>query len=477
MKKLFFALSLGVFSLAAMAQQQSPTLMRIAGKPISRAEFEYAYNKNNGVEGAVEKKSISEYLDMFINYKLKVAAAEALKMDTLKSFQEEFRTYRDLQLTPALKNPAFIDSVARKVYDDYARQVGKEDILTTAHILLLVEQTASEAQKKAVALRADSLYQTIVAGGNFAEIAKKYSQDPGSASKGGELPPIGKGMTLKEFEDAAYALQAGQMCRPVLSPVGYHIIWVKERKPLDSYEVIYPTLIESLKRQGIEEAAAEDKIQKLITAGQTREAVMDSLLKTGIAANPSLQHLVQEYHDGLLLFEVAKKEVWDVAAQDVKGLRRQFKKHKKRYAWRQPHFKGYIVSAKTTDAARQAKKLIEKGVPEGKEMSDFLKEHINKDSVLVTVRGQYLVVQGENSTIDCLAFGDTQKEVVHLRPDFVHTILVGEVLKKPQSYEDVKADVLTDHQQQLEKKWIESLRKRFDIEVDKAVLRTVNQHK
>ena len=111
MKKLFFTLSLGVFSLAAMAQQQSPTLMRIAGKPISRAEFEYAYNKNNGVEGAVEKKSISEYLDMFINYKLKVAAAEALQMDTLKSFQDEFRTYRDLQLTPTLKNPAFIDTM------------------------------------------------------------------------------------------------------------------------------------------------------------------------------------------------------------------------------------------------------------------------------------------------------------------------------------------------------------------------------
>ncbi|MDO5074344.1 MAG: peptidylprolyl isomerase [Bacteroidales bacterium] len=477
MKKFLFSLSMGLFSMVAMAQSSSPILMRIAGKPITRAEFEYAYNKNNGVEGAVEKKSIDEYLDMFINYKLKVAAAEALKMDTLKSFQEEFRTYRDMQLTPALKNQAFIDSVARKVYDDYAKQVGGEDLLTTAHILLMLEQTATDSQKERVAQRADSIYNAIVAGADFAEMARKFSQDPGSASKGGELPPIGKGMTLKEFETAAYALQAGQMSRPVLSPVGYHIIWMKERKPLDSYEVIYPTLLESLKLQGIEEAAAENRLQKLIAAGHTREAVMDSLLRAGIAANPDLEHLVQEYHDGLLLFEVAKKEVWDVAAQDIKGLERQFKKNKKRYAWKHPRFKGYIVSGKTEEAAQNAKKLIAKGVPAGKEMTDFLKEHLNKDSVVVTARGRYLVAQGENSTIDRLAFGDKQKEVFPLRPGFDHTLIVGEVLKKPKTYEDVKTDVLADHQAKLEKKWVEGLRKRFTVEVDKAVLRTVNQHK
>lgn len=477
MKQLLSAFCIGLLALTAVAQSDNPVLMRIAGKAVTRAEFEYAYNKNNNVEGAIEQKTVEEYLDMFINYKLKVAAAEAQRMDTLKSFQEEFRTYRDMQL-PSLRNPAFIDSVARKVYNDYAQEIGGEDLLTMAHILLQVKQNATDAERQSVAQRADSLYQAIVAGADFSEVAKQYSQDPSSAKQGGQLPTIRRGLTFKEFEEAAYALQAGQMSRPFASPVGYHIVWVKERKPLDSYETLYPMLLESLKRQGIEEAAAEHKVKQLMgSTGHSREAVIDSLLQVDIAAQPNLQYLVQEYYDGLLLFEVAKKEVWDVAAQDIKGLERQFKKHKKRYAWKQPHFKGYIVSGKTQNAARQAQKLIAKGIPEGKEMSDFLKETVNKDSVLVAARGPYLVVQGESATIDRLSFGDQQKEVQHLRPGFTHTLVVGKILKKPQSYEDVKSNVLADHQQKLEKIWVEGLRKRFSVEVDKAVLHTVNKHK
>ena len=75
---------------AACAQQEDPTIMTINGQPVSRSEFEYSYNKNNS-EGVIDKKTVKEYVDLFINYKLKVAAAYDAKIDTLSSFQKEFR--------------------------------------------------------------------------------------------------------------------------------------------------------------------------------------------------------------------------------------------------------------------------------------------------------------------------------------------------------------------------------------------------
>ena len=115
MKKFFLPIFALAFSLGAFAQSNDPVLMRINGKPVTRSEFEYSYNKNSNIEGAVEHKMVDEYVEMFVNYKLKVEAAEAMRMDTLSSFKGEFAQYRDIQLKPFLVDSAFIDSVAYSV--------------------------------------------------------------------------------------------------------------------------------------------------------------------------------------------------------------------------------------------------------------------------------------------------------------------------------------------------------------------------
>lgn len=477
MKHIFLALSLACCSLSAMAQTASnPVLMRIQGKPVTRGEFEYAYNKNNSVEGAVEQKTVREYLDMFINYKLKVAAAEALKMDTISSFRTEFQTYRDMQLTPGLVDQVFIDSVAHSLYDRQIKLVNGKDLLTASHILLMVNQTATDQEKQVVAQRADSVYQALTQGADFATLAKAVSQDPGSASKGGKLPTLYPGMTIKEFEDQAYQLQAGQFSRPFQTPIGYHIVMMHERKALESFETLYPTIIEALKRQGIEDASAEQKLNKLVAAGRTREEVMDSLLQARTATNPNLKYLVQEYYDGLLLYEVSKKYVWDVAAQDSKGLEQMFKKNRKKYRWEKPHFKGYIASAKNPKAAKSAQKLLLKHQPNNNELRDFFKETLNKDSVVVVANGQHLLQQGENTTIDNLAFKQKSAEVKPVRPNFPYTVIAGKVYKQPTSYQDVKPLVVADLQQAMEAAWVAELRKVYQITVDENVLKTVNNH-
>ncbi|MCI7051703.1 MAG: peptidylprolyl isomerase, partial [Bacteroidales bacterium] len=150
MKTSFLLSSFFALALTAGAQSATdPVLMTINGKPVTKAEFEYSFHKNGNVEGAVEKKTVEEYVPMFINYQLKVAAAEKAGLDTLTSFKKEFHTYRDMQLTPYLVDQHVIDSIAQMVYANTEKKLDGKDLIETAHILIRLDQKATEAQKAA----------------------------------------------------------------------------------------------------------------------------------------------------------------------------------------------------------------------------------------------------------------------------------------------------------------------------------------
>ena len=100
---------------ATVSAQDDPVVMRINGQDVTRSEFEYNYNKNN-TDDVIDKKTVSEYADLFINYKLKVCAALDAKLDTLSSYQQEFRTYRDQQIRPLLVLPEAEEAEARDYY-------------------------------------------------------------------------------------------------------------------------------------------------------------------------------------------------------------------------------------------------------------------------------------------------------------------------------------------------------------------------
>ena len=474
MKKSLLSVLALALGMTAFAQSADPVIMTINGKPITRSEFEYSYNKNGNIEGAVEKKTVDEYVDMFVNYKLKVAAAEAAQLDTMSSFLAEFEQYRNMQLTPHLVDTVYIDSVARSLYDRSKEQLKGEDLLRVSHILLLVRQDASEADVKKISDKADSLYQVILAGGDFSELAKKYSEDRGSAAKNGELPWIGPGMTLKEFEDAAYSLKPGEISKPLKSSVGFHLIKMLERKQLEPYDSLRANIITTLKRQGIEDASAEERIKKIVAASNgrlTREAVLDSVMTAEIAKTPSLKHLIEEYHDGLLLYEISKREVWDPASEDVENLKRIFKENKKKYAWTEPRYKGFVIHAKSEKALKQAKKVLKKNA--NGDWKKAIKQEVNKDSVVARVSGPYLVKKGENPYVDQFVF---KGEVAKNKTLFSVSGVAGKKLSQPKHYTDVKSQVEADYQEQLEKAWIEKLRQQYSFTVDQSVLSTVNKH-
>jgi len=461
-------------TLSLVAQSLGNTVLAtIDGKPISRDEFMYAYQKNKALSG---QKSLTpqEYLNLYINYQLKVADALAKGLDTTKTFRREFQLYRDQQLSKKLVNPSFIDSIARAIYQKEAQQLNGKDLIEVSHILLNVPSTATAAQRDKVAQRVDSLYQAVLAGADFAELARRYSEDKGTAQNGGQLPTLYPGMTVLPFEEAAYSLQPNQMSRPVLSPFGYHLILMRNRHPLPAFEQVYPSLLQYLRENNVEEAAAQQALTALQSqTGQSRTSIMDSLARNLTANDIQLTYLIQEYHDGLLVYEVSKRNVWDAAEKDRAALEEVFKRNRKSLKWEKPRFVGYIVGAQNKKLAKRARKLLLKGIPADMDIREFLHAPFNKDSVVVAAKGRYIVQKGENSTIDHLAFGVKTSKVYLLHDDMPVTMLAGRIEKRPKSFEDARSEVLEIRQKQLEEAWLQQLRSSHRVTINQEVLKSI----
>ena len=124
------------------AQSGDPVIMTVNGKPVLRSEFEYSYNKNNSNE-VIDRKSVDEYVDLFINYKLKVEAALDAHLDTMKSYQNEFASYRDKQIRPSIITDADIEKEAYHIYKETQQRIDSHGgVVKVAHILLRLNQRA-----------------------------------------------------------------------------------------------------------------------------------------------------------------------------------------------------------------------------------------------------------------------------------------------------------------------------------------------
>lgn len=455
------------------AQVDDPVVMKINGQPVSRSEFEYSFNKNNS-EGVIDKKSVDEYVDLFVNYKLKVEAAKEARLDTLKSFLNEFAGYRDQQIRPAMITDADIEAEARRIYEETRSRIdGNGGMTKPAHILVMVKQKADEAQQKAAKERIDSIYNALQNGADFAELAKKCSDDKGTAANGGELQWIAKGMTLKEFEDAAWALEKGQMSKPVLSPAGWHIILLKDKGNFFDYDSQRADIVRYIEQRGLREKIIDNKLDSIGKAqNTTAEKVLEAKRLELEAKDSDLRNLIKEYYDGLLLYEISNRTVWEKAAADEAGLVAYFKKNKKNYKWDAPRFKGIAYHVKDQADVKAVKDAV-KGLPFD-QWADKLRKTFNNDSILRIRVEKGIFKQGDNALVDREVFGvDT---IAKGLKDYPIDAVYGQKLKAPKEMTDVKAQVLADYQDALEKEWVEGLRRKYAVEIDEEVLKTVNKH-
>ena len=474
--KLKMILASCLMSVAAIGQTTNdPIVMTVAGVDVPRSEFEYSYNKNN-TDGVIDKKTVEEYVDLFVNYKLKVQAALDARIDTTTAFRTEFSQYRDQQIRPTYVTDDDMLKEAHQVYDQTVEMIGPDGLVNAAHILMLVPQKATEAQQQEAKRRIDSVYTALQAGANFEELAKQVSQDAGSAVRGGVLGWFSRHQMVKEFEDEAFALQPGKMSKPFLSPYGWHIILVKERKQLEPFEFHKENILRYLDQRGARNAITERKLDDIVKASNgtvTKEQLLEQRADSLSAVNPEMRYLIKEYHDGLLLYEISSQTVWNKAAEDEQALANYFKKHKKKYTWDEPRYKGMAYHVKQQADVKAVAQCVKK--LKFDEWNEALRKTFNNDSIIRIRVEKGLFKKGDNVLIDREVFKNQDAKVDSVKGYPIDAVY-GKLIKKPQDYTDVRGLVTADLQDELERLWVADLRKKYAVTVNEEIIKTINKH-
>lgn len=204
--------------------QSDKVLMTIGDQTVSLEEFERIYNKNN-VSGVYEKQSVEEYLDLFINFKLKVLEAEKLGLDTATSFRMELKGYRDQLAKPYLNDSATLEDLMKLEYERSKTEYH------VSHILLFLDAKAHPDDTLLAYQKLIKVRNEILGGKSFPDAAKEYSEDPSVQKSGGDIGWMTAFRTVWEFENAVYNTPVNGVSMPVRTQFGYHLIKVWEQRP------------------------------------------------------------------------------------------------------------------------------------------------------------------------------------------------------------------------------------------------------
>lgn len=477
MKKITALLYAAIFSACINAQTDSdPVIMKINGKNILRSEFEYNFNKNNG-DNVVDKKTVNEYADLFINYKLKVEAAIDAGYDTLTSFKKEFRTYRDTQVLPLFVTPQQEEAEVRRYYNQMERMVGDAGMIHPSHILIRVAQDATDEERAKAKSRIDSIYAALMQGADFATLAAQCSDDKYTAPRGGSFGGwFTKGQAmLKEFEDVAFSLEKGQISEPFQSTLGYQIVKLNEKKMLEPYDSLRTQIYNFLSSRGLKNRLASQTIDSIVKASNgtlTTEQVIEQKISSLPSDSTNLIYLIQEYYDGLLLYEISSRNVWDKATTDTAGLENYFKENKKKYKWNEPRFKGIVFHCKDESLLKDVRRLLKETDEE--QWVQTLRATFNHDTLKQIRAEKNIFKKGDNKFVDSLAFkAKNNAKPLHSYP---FPGVYGKIIKQPEVWTDVKGEVVSDYQAKCEEEFVSALRKKYPFEIYDDVLKTVNKH-
>jgi peptidyl-prolyl cis-trans isomerase SurA len=418
--------------------------------------------------------------------------------------------------------------------------------INAAHILILCPPEADKAQEDEALIKINEIYGRLNQGADFAALASEHSQDPGSASNGGDLGWFGLGVMVKEFQDAAFGLnEIGEISKPFKTQFGYHIVKLSGKKPVEPFEEMREEIENRLRsggyfiplhQQAIENMKKEFGFQKedagyqmlfskantiyptdslffasfetqefsLFTVGKVQynttqfidflrsnsrspytlstellndrlqwfeyNALIEAKDQSLESNYPEFRNLIQEYRDGILMFEISNMEVWKRASEDTIGLSAYFNRNKQNYTWDEPHYKGYVVFAKDASTKRRMQRDIGRIRNPDAAAQFLLENYIVGDVAQIHVeRG--LFKRGDNAFVDREAFRSGTS--VEFPEGFQDFFLIGNILRAPESYLDIRGLVITDYQDYLEEAWIKDLNERYQVTVYPDVIHTI----
>ncbi|MCD6200663.1 MAG: peptidylprolyl isomerase [Bacteroidales bacterium] len=217
-KKILLSVILTISFLACLYPQVPDTavLFTVAGEKVTVGEFKYMYLKNSRqMQG--ERPDPADYLDLYINFKLKVHEARVAGYDTMPAFLRELAGYRKQLAKPYRVNPHVMDSLMKEAYDHMKKEVQAH------HILVRVSPNGdtTEAWNKIMEVR-----KKLIDGVPFEKMARAVSDDPSAKANGGNLGYFTAFQLVYPFEKAVYNLPRGEISMPVRTRYGYHLIRV-----------------------------------------------------------------------------------------------------------------------------------------------------------------------------------------------------------------------------------------------------------
>jgi len=450
------------------AQNTDPVIMTVGGSEIKKSEFEYFYRKNY-TDDPGQKNDLNTYADLYLNFKLKVQAAIDEGIDKQKSFINEFKEYRDLQAEDYLCDSAFLEETARQTFRMSADEVGPDGIVEV-YILSVHMSEPTQRGFDAAVQKIDSIYGLLLEGEDFRELAAKHSDD-GAARNGGYIGWASRGQLPKEIADAAFDLKDdGSFSTPLRYEDYFVIIKVGGHQDFGRYEDHRSSIYEWMKKQeGIIKDAKLAQARKMSEKYgwnlSAEEALLreDSLLETLF---PDFGNISREYHDGLLMFEISSREVWEKAGEDSIGLLNFFNENRKKYTFDEPRFKGVLIFAKSEDVLSQARDVV-KNLPYN-EWEDVLAAFNEEESQIRVMKGPF--EKGRNRYSDKEIFGIGSYEPLESWP-FIGA--AGHMMKSPEEPSDLGGQLINDYQDYLEEQWLRHLKKKYKTKVIKKVLKTV----
>jgi len=200
-------------------------LFTVGNQSITTEEFKAVYEKNKGVGAALDPKTPEEYLDLYINFKLKIAEAYAQQRDTATGFKNEFGGYRAQLAKPYLSDQGAEDELVRQAFERMQEEV------RAAHIMIALEANALPSDTLKAYKQLLELRKSILSGKTkFENAARESSADTWSAKNGGDLGYFTVFNMVYPFESAAYDLEVGDLSMPVRSQYGYHLVKLLERR-------------------------------------------------------------------------------------------------------------------------------------------------------------------------------------------------------------------------------------------------------
>lgn len=204
------------------SQDSEKILFTIDNEPYYADEFLYVYKKNLHIVPDSNENSIENYMQLFVDYKLKVKSAKDAGLDTLQDFKNELSQYKSSLVLPYLKDKEITNKLVKEAYDRLKKEVKASHILIFTKPDDLPNDTLIAYEK---ILEARNL---VIQGEDFPEVAKQYSQDPSVANNGGEIGYFTALQMVYPFENVAYATAVGEVSMPFKTKFGFHILKVED---------------------------------------------------------------------------------------------------------------------------------------------------------------------------------------------------------------------------------------------------------